>query len=174
MKLYEMVVVALFAALTLAIHTLVPILMTPTLIILGAALKKHQGLMFGVVVGFTTYLLTGRLLALSNVLLLPLLLWSLASLAPFYTTTSRGKNSACLSGAAVNRLKYGIVVLVTVFAVNVIAEILALLVYQYPIAVFWAGFIPAIVGASITAVVVGIVGTPLRQRVAKLMLMRSV
>jgi len=108
MKAKEIAVIAICAALLFSMQALFPILMVPLYIVLGSVLKRTHGILLGVILGIISFLLTGQLLTLSNILLLPLLLQFMYIVRPFYVT----RNSDCL----VNKRQKIVPLVLTVFA----------------------------------------------------------
>ena len=166
MKAKEIAVIAICAALLFSMQALFPILMVPLYIVLGSVLKRTHGILLGVILGIISFLLTGQLLTLSNILLLPLLLQFMYVVRPFYVT----QNSDCLVNQRQKIVPLVLTVFAGVFCITILAEVFALFLYGYPFAVFIPVVLHSAAGAVISAIIVGVVSQTLQQFIAKLLL----
>ena len=169
MNAKEVAIVAVLSALVFVSQSITPLFLAPIIIIVGQTLKLKQAMLLGITIGGLTYFSTGQIIALSNIFLLPLLILLISRLKPLYVKPNcKEPETLCLSSGAITSVRYGIVAGVCVFFINVLAELIALAVFRYPVAVLIAGLLPAVIGAIISGVLVGTIGVYLQQRISKL------
>ena len=167
MKFYTLI--AVMASATLSISYFFPPLLALLVILIGLSLTKRQALLYALIVGFVSYVLTTQIITLTNVFFLPLIIFILKQ---FETFIFGGKLSdGCLSKPNKFRnLRLASMSFILVFLANMSSEIIYGLTIGDVFSQILLGFLISFIGALITSVIVFLVGIPLLKRLNKLYL----
>jgi hypothetical protein len=166
MNTKSIALIALLSALTLVFNLLFPLLMVFMFILISMTVKLREAIVLGAVIGVLSYLITGQILALTNVVLLPLIAIVLFRLETFIYGIPL--NKGCHSNSISSRLKLGLVVFSIVLIANLLSESLAALMINGGIAYLIASFPVAFIGALFNAILIGLIGIYIQLRLQKI------
>lgn len=165
MKFYTLI--AVLAALTITFGYFFPPLMVYLVIVIGLSLHFKQALIYSLVVGLVTYLVSSNPIVFANVFLLPTMIVLIRQLEPFIFGGRLSKG--CLSRTnKINMFYFAIISFILVFISNIISEIIFGLINQTIIASLLAGIIPSFIGAFVVSILIAFSGIPLLKRLNKL------
>jgi hypothetical protein len=158
--------IAIFTALTITLSLVFPLLLLFVFIIISMVIRPREAMLLGMVIGFTSYLLGGQILALSNVILLPIIAFALNQLEPYIY--GRSLSEGCHSDNAASRWRLGLVVFVLILIANTLNEGLAALLINGGIPYLIASIPIIVLGAIGNALLIGLFGIFLQLRLQKI------
>jgi hypothetical protein len=159
--------VAMMAALTVAIYALLSPLYLVFFIIAILSLKPFEAYIFAIVLGLLTYLVSGRIETVTNLVWLPFIVLILKQFESFIYG---GKLAdGCLSNPSTHH--HGRLALITLFAIlvaNLGSEIIAMLVQELGVEYLLASSPIWIGGAVVNALIIGLTGIQSQRRLSKI------
>jgi hypothetical protein len=166
MNTKSVALIAVFTAFTITLNLIFPILMLFVFLLISMVIKPKEGILLGIVVGLTSYLISGQILALTNVFLLPMIVIILHQFEPFIY--KKHLSEGCHRDDWPSRLRLFLVVFGLVLVANFISEVFAAIMINGGIAYIIASLPIILLGALANATLIGVWGIYLQLRLQKL------
>lgn len=166
MNIKQISFISLFAALTLVLYAFVPLIYLFAFIIISLSLEKNQTLIFGLVIGLLTFLISGRPQTLTNLIWLPLIGYAF-KLFELYIYGGYLKEG-CLSAVKTkNHLKLALISFVFIIIANLGSEIITMFALNAGLEYLAASSLVILGGALINSLLVGLMGISVQKRLSK-------
>ena len=166
MNIKQITLISIFAALTIVIYIILPIIYLFAFILISLSLDKKQSIIYGLVIAILIFLVSGTAQTLTNLLWLPLIAYSFKLFEEFIY--GGFLKDGCLSGVrTINSFKLGLIAFTFIFIANLFSEVIAMIVLQLGFEYLVASSPIIVGGAILNAVLVGILGISFQKRLSK-------
>jgi hypothetical protein len=166
MNIKQISLIAMMAAITLSIYMIISPIYLIFFVLAVISLKSYEAYLFSIVIGFLTYILSGQIITLSNIIWLPIIVFFLKH---FEGYIYGGKLSdGCLSNPS--RHHHGRLAFITFIAVliaNLGSEIIAMFIQDLGIEALILSSPIWIGGAILNAIFIGFIGIQTQRRISK-------
>lgn len=159
----EIALIGILTALNVAVNLFVPLLALYVFIILALVLKPVQACCLGALTGVLQWLVNGKIMSLTNVVLLPLIALAFYAIKPKLF----GKAQCASQTTYKSNILLGLFSFVVVFATGVVCEILTSIIYGTGLAYVVASLPLQLIIAAANALLLGLTAIWLYKRVTK-------
>lgn len=168
MNIKQLTLVALLSAATLAFNIALPWIYLIFFILLILSLKLRESIIIGFIVGLLTFIVSGKVLTLTNIFWLPMIviIFKSSELFIYGNKLSEG----CLSRPVKHiAFRLFLISLVSISIANIGSEIVSMWLFDSGW-LYVLGSLPiAFGGALANALIIGFIGLPIQQRFSKLL-----
>ena len=166
LSIKQLALISVLSALALALGYVLPLLLAFFVILIGNSLKKNEALFFGLIIGILSYLITGHILTLLNIVFFPGILWVIKTVEVYIFGGWLSKG--CLSRTKPKHyFRLGLVSFILLFISNVIAEIIAGFMADIWLEYMIVSLPIALASALVTGILIGLLGIPIQKRLNK-------
>ncbi|MFP4286768.1 MAG: hypothetical protein ACLFRI_03625 [Candidatus Izemoplasmataceae bacterium] len=174
LSVQEITMIALSSTIIITMSLIFPYIVLFLFAIMVLAYKKHHAYLISIVVTITLYIATGQLLALMNIVLLPLFIILIDITKPLYYKSKAHLAIECSSAKPISNLRFGIVSFFIIFLLNMINEFAAIFILGLDFEAIYLGTIIAFVGALVNALFLGLIGFYMQQRIQKVLYLANI
>lgn len=168
MNIKQLSLVALLSAATLALNIVLPWIYLIFFILLILSLRLRESIMIGFIVGLLTFIISGKVLALTNIFWLPMIVVIFKSSEVFIYGNKLSEG--CLSRPMKHiAFRLFLISMISITIANIGSEMISMWLFDLGW-IYVLGSLPiALGGALANAILIGFIGLPVQQRFSKLL-----
>jgi hypothetical protein len=168
MNIKQLTLIALLSAATLALNIALPWIYLIFFILLILSLRVRESIILGFIVGLLTFIISGKVLTLTNIFWLPMIVVFFKPNEVFIYGNKLSEG--CLSRPMKHiALRLFLISLVSISIANIGSEVVSMWLFDSGWMYVFGSLPIALGGALINAIIIGFIGLPVQQRFSKLL-----